>query len=703
MISSFLTVIQSREPQTPPELVVGDTYVEFTGAQTLCDYSLNPFTSWFYTPQMVYSNGKTFLTYTTPHLTKPHGQAKILTYDDQGGFDRPINVGDIQLSSDSHVKPSIAVSNNILYVTQEILHNSPFKVYKSGPSLDYSYFTQPFSIGTDLAYANYVQENNGNYICLSRGLVNVWQIYVTKATTGFESWGSPRQVTSPPAGGVTFRHYPFLPWGFYKYNGWFYEIIACRKDVGDGGNFYRYYIWKTQDHVTYHNIEGTFSHDLDSDGILSDSILNTNYKFHEMDSDALQGGAPSVGMSSEGKIYAIVRKSDGTGIIFKRFTGSVWVDKVMTIPNVPGEGGSWEYCPYSYLTVYADYDIRVAAHVTHGAFQKPHFFKTSNQGDTWEDMGDMNPTFTDRTLFMLIPNNCLQIPENKNFPIYFLSTDPTTTNTARFICRQAAFGEIQEVPGLSIATLDISADSALNYNSTGHFDYEYIVSKMSLTGSNVNSVTDRFGLRNATGVNDPQFNGINAVTCTPASSHSLAPASVAAVVNANSFTYCTVFRVQAADSILLSFALSSSDTRFCEVICSDGGAVQMRVTNTTTHFINAQDSVIDGADHLLTVSWDGRATVLIEIDGKLQFFSTNLTDASANSVWDDIGLSSLLCAANTMNLARRDATTDVFGAKYTKRDCLLSGVLPLSKRREFNKALCTKYGITYQNQFQIPA
>src|SRR5690606_10852712 len=131
----------------------------------------------------------------------------------------PFRIGSVLSGQDTHTQPVIHIDNNgLLYFFQENLHDTPIDIYKG----HFNFVTKlTEKIGTELSYCNMLKDASGNGILWSRGDKltgsedDGYHQYVTKASSGFESWGTPLKVTENPDP-IPFpsqgsRHYPIVP------------------------------------------------------------------------------------------------------------------------------------------------------------------------------------------------------------------------------------------------------------------------------------------------------------------------------------------------------------------------------------------------------------------------------------------------------------------------------------------------------------
>lgn len=719
------------EPIDPRLLVSSEEYHDISGALAMLDAgTVSSQTENLFTPRLLYHNGKTYYVYMTYNVDPPYGQARLLVFDKDKGFDVPITVGNVmslhptQGIADSHQVPSMMIAEDPsdeiekVYLSQERTHMTALEVYKDING-DQSQFTLPFYIGLNLAYANYLNKGDGNVAIWCRGGSTAnspgeyddnhdYSIYVVDSTNGFEGLDTATPVRITSLADSDLWHYPGVPFGRYKVGSEYFLLISRRVGFGDSfptTYYHKYALVITEDFNTYRNFENTFSHSVSGDGLITDTILFTNYQYHATTSANVQGRHPVAGLSHTGRFYAICGNEDGDGgFVFIYYDESGVVVKDISIPNLEARALDDPTNSFYSIMPYALNDIRVVVYITSGGFTRPHLFKTTDLGDSWTDLGDMCPEVADVDLRSLLPNNIMDIPVNTNFAIYFSRADAVDTGMRRLIYKTAAFNALQPI---TIAA--VTPAVSMNYNSTGLFHYKCHSAGLTKTGNNVTALIDQFAVRNATCANNPQWNGSDAVTFLAASSQKATPASPANLVNKNALTFMCVCKfISGVSSHLLTFTNTANTTSFIQLRTA---VANLHGTHPATAFVGidkdasseavtvfGQDDIGDGEDHLITFVLDGRARTDIFIDGKRQFQEVSLTTPTIGE-WDNIGKGPAFLTAfpaNTVSIAARDRSTDDYTDLTFKEMLLYNGVLPEEERKSREKKLCDDYGITYR-------
>lgn len=720
-VTSGGTPATSAETEVIFPLVLTTGYSELVPEYAMVDAGQSSGNAaFFYWPRLYYHSGKTYFTYGNKDATLPFQQAALIVYDSQRGIDRPVIVGNVPAVTDTHNVPALAIDNNRIYIVQENTHDTPLQVYKSAANLDYGNFTVNPTFGTKTSYTHLTEMDGGGWFDWARGYTpndtGYYSIWIMKSPTDFESWGSQIQVTQRPTGDDPFlRHYPFMPTGYYKENGWIHTIIACRKDDGElTGDVwhYRFFHLKTPSSGAdcgnvWSNAEETISHSISVDGILSDADLQADFMFHEMDTTETDGFPPVTGIGPTGNFYSIIRDSDGSDAYsFKYFDGS-WHTKAISISDLTVFSAN----PFFYLLPRSDNYITVLAYRTIGGFQRPYLYVTTNQGDSWTSLGDLCPEVNDRNLNFLMVANACYTPALQNFLAVFSYTDTVDTARRGFIFKQAAFGVLQDVPAVSVT----AATDMVVSGVTGLWDYECVSAHMSRSGNNVTSLNDKFGVRNASGSNNPQWDGVDLVTCLAASSQRFTLASPANLINKSGMTVIGVAKfTTGVNSFILTFtntANSNSHLTLSILTANALGTHPATIAKQTdpgtsidaigTH---GQDDIDDGGKHVFVWIWDGRAKEELRIDGKRQYVQRVVADTLTEWQAFGDGPAQLVTAPNVVNIAMRDTNSDTYRDLTFATLTGYDGVVPSEAIHSIEKFLCTKYSITYnfQDQFEIP-
>ena len=261
-------LIGSSRPEWPFTI---DTEVEsFTGDQTLMSY-LEEGSIKAFSPRSLWYNGRTYWIYQSNALASPGGQARMLVYDEDLGFDRPYLVGDV-VTTDLHTVPMIAIDNSgRIHITQEDGHVTPLNYYKGLADEDYSAFSVEADIGTGIAYAHGIKKEDGNYVILHRSIQESESksVSILESASGFNGpWTTTRIVDN--TGGLERSLYVGKLLNFY-FDGEYYLLVTNRVETPFGTPtdiaWHKFYLLITSDFNTYRNYENTFSKSISVHGL----------------------------------------------------------------------------------------------------------------------------------------------------------------------------------------------------------------------------------------------------------------------------------------------------------------------------------------------------------------------------------------------------------------------------------------------------
>lgn len=708
-----------------------DGLIDLPGLQVLADSGTpTSQTAQTYAPRMLYhpATGKTHFCYMQREDGLPHGQAMLMTFDPDKGFDVARIVGSVMIPfsgamGDTHTVPSMIIIKDPtddvekVYITQERTHLTPFDVIKDHYG-DQSYWTEPFDIGVNLAYAHPLIKSNGHAVIWCRGgdiagdANHLYSAYVVDSSNYFEglNGATPRKISLKE--GVGLWHYPGVPFGYGMVNGRHCVTIARRTGTGVEGSYqadtfsesYRLY---TEDFITFTNKSGSYSHNTSGANYITAAQLRANFLIYSTGDIDDQCKPLICGQSSTGIFCAIHQESQFTGnyLFLYETAPDVFAQKQINIGNMTSWGATSPTSNFNYLSIFSATDIRVLVDLTIDGVQVQHWFQTTNMGDSWENLGNVRPAGETRAVRMLIPNNVMEIPDDTNFPVYFSYVDSVYTDGRGLVCRVAAWGTPQAIPEVSVTPA-----VSMNYNSTGLFHYKCDSANLVKSGNNVTSMTDLFLLRNCACANNPQWNGSNAVAFLAASSQKGTPSTPSTLINKTSLTFIFVGPFVAASHVLsftntantnsyLSFRLFAANTFGTHP--ATAGIQMDKSTTVDAISVYGQDDISSG-DHVIAWVLDGRAVPEIFIDGKKQYFQGNNADVIAE--WESFGKgpAHLTTAANTVTIAGRDRSTDDYFNTTVKEMVLFSAVMPTVELQSRIKKLCDDYGITYQHQYQTP-
>jgi len=647
-----------------------------------------------YNPQAFWKDGKTYLFYQSTYQVRPFGQIRMMVYDENFGFDRPYKVGYVLSGADTHTVPSSAFpANDTIYVGQENLHNTPVDLYKS-TNLDGSLWEKLAEvIGTDLAYINFIEQEDGNYMTFSRGGGVEFSIYLTEATNEMEDWGTQLRISTVTAGQ---RHYPTLPMNsagvFANKN---YLVVTNRNDTGF--NWFRSSLmfFNHSDLTKFWNYDSTYVHDIDTDGLINDSDLSTYFKYYETSASNVHGGVAVTGVSPTGEFYA-VHTSEDTDYYFVYWDGAAWDTREIAIANLY-RGTVDQAGPFLYCVPHSDDNIELWARIDNGTYRKIHRFKTTNKGLTWEDLGDIAPDVNDDIWGCLIPANMKDIPNNRNFGVWLVSdrmNDTPDVYAAVHVVR-AAKGVVQAESGAITPASDLSHASLERH-------YKPIDANITRSGNNISAMTDLSGNgHNATGVGNPQWNGSDAATTNGTSSYFTVPTT--GLTTLSKGTFIAVSKSTSVNSTLLSFADNSSTTEHTffnhNITAYDAATYGYRNGGSNYIYEYGDDQTDDNAYHIIVIQVDGEKKADIYVDGVKQVYTNNSTTLAEGLLVGKFNDS--ITTINSCRIGSIDrSTTDLFYATDFKEMAFYSEFLDFQTVQEFTEKLADDYSITLGQRYR---
>jgi hypothetical protein len=699
------------EPEPDPtDLVLGDSVVTLTGAQTLVGSLAG--TQNLYTPRSVYYEGKTFFSYHGIYQSEGLGQGYVLVYDEHNGLTKPYRITNPQTVSDSHTIPSLAIDNSgNLFMFQEREHDTPIDIYK-GSFANFQFLAE--KIGSELSYCHLLKDESGNGILWSRGQKLSggvgYNMHITKASSGFESWGTPvRLSTTPdpalPPGGLGSRHYPSVPLYRQLVGDWWYTLFSQRNDAGpDWEKLYAVKTHKSSNpFIVFENLVGTlYSHNTSSSNYLTESILDTNYLVYDAGVNTNNAYIPIATVSLHPKVF-IVTGDANTGNLLLHIIDVPTRAKVTKSLNIagyhvydPATGQSHavkhiafiEDGQYLEMAVEIDYPSSVI---------KTHLFRSNDLGDTFEDMGDMFPEIATTTYRVTFPMNYHDIPNNKNFIITAHAIDGVTADSQVTYIKRAAKGILQaETPSIVVPAVSLS--DAANF-----FDYVAIDGQISRSGNNVTGLTDQFGLRNATGSNNPQWNGSDEITLN-GTNHSFSIATT----GFSGLTKCTFFAVVRRTSTGNSrfFNISNNAEAFPNYIgfniattASSGAPSWTYKGAAGAAELNESAQHVMANGELALIAWvvDGRSKVDIYVNGLKQYYQSN--GYSTNAHYQTRGKMNF-GTINSVKIGMLDTPTDFFYPLGFKRLTMKNTVYDYETYRALEKRIADAHGITLAYGYQ---
>jgi hypothetical protein len=288
---------------------------------------------------------------------------------------------------------------------------------------------------------------------------------------------------------LSHRLYPYKPPGAYKDPHGYFYMGFTPADNTDGYKGQR--IAKTKDFITWTNIPETHSFNISSGPTTWFSLNGNNYEY--VPYAAKMGDVISV-LTPEGKFYGL-RCDETTGDLTLNFyndAGTV-VNKAVNIPGVTVanqavtgllNGGAcdngWAFARNGALYF--------AIRIVDGSYYKFHIFKTSDEGDSWTDLGDLTPGVNEHIHRCKGPENIGNVPDNTKFPIYSCkyTFDNVSGKLTDVYSSLASFGPAPS-PGPTYNTSTLTDIDDLTWT------FAYESDDVVLSGSDITQLNDKSG------------------------------------------------------------------------------------------------------------------------------------------------------------------------------------------------------------------
>jgi hypothetical protein len=689
------------------QIVIAQTnYINISGAvktvsATYSEASILSAAALLYAPNSFWADGKTYFSLQKNLSVSPFGQIGLVVYDEQLGLNRPQILGKPLASGDTHTRPSIYFDNNRLYAIQENLHITPLDIYKSDYDNETESFTEQVEkIGTAMAYANIYKLSDGNfaiYFRFGNGQPFDTKAYasVVKSTAGFASFGSEQQLTLRTTNNV--YQYPTQP-----NNGtvglWHYGVLSERTGPGTDVFWYKYWLWKTQDFVTFYNYDGSFSKNVVSVSPLTEAELNTNFAFYT-GVNTKQYYSPATCLDNNGNFFAIIGDGNQTGTYqFIYNLGSGFITNTFSITDsktTSDMGSDTQGGAIVDITAYSSSEIEALVRVDEGTYTRIRRYRTVDFGVTWTLIDSPFSTVNADFFFSCYPKNLQAIPLNRNFQIIGSEYAASGAVNVHFVT--SAKGAVQAVPGTR--TYDTVAD--LNDLANCAVHYEVATGKITNTGTTLNSLIDQSGnSRTGTPSGSPVIdNGTTPTYMTFDGTNDLITISPTGLTSSTVGTFIFVMRVGATPR-LLSFGNTADATKYINVsIVSNKGYFHAQSSGTNGIDVIGQTSVNDANFHIVSICVRPNI-VYIYIDGVRQQveFANDAGTGRANV--GRLYLSSI-SGINSFVLGALKRTTTLFGSYDLKEFAYYSRFLSDEERYGAEVMLGTKHGITLgAGQFQ---
>lgn len=719
-------IINNNITDNSTDLVLGDSVVTMTGAETQSGGNNGHF---LWSPRGLWYEGKTYIPYPRYHGDQGLGQLYIIVYDENNGIIPPLRFGNTQILNqqffvaDNHITPVFQIDNNgRLGGFQERPHDSPIDIYiadNPGAFNNFQLIPEKINpgvgIGAESSYHNLIKLSDGNFFSLCRMTI-LYEAYSgghgasIKSSNGLEGWGSlirhttnPRPVTTSPTGNTDTRHYTIVPYYRQIVGDYIYSLTVQRVDNHSTGLglWHKFHAQRTplgaNCGILFENLLGTpYTHDVSGNNYRTEAILDSNFMFYNSGSHLNNAFNPICVINLALKFF-IVRGSANTGLLVLDIIDVPTRTITSKFLNIPG------YHFYD-PTIYQIMAVKHIAYIEEGQYLelgveidhvggliKSHIFRSYDLGNTFIDQGDIFPELSVNTFDPTFPFNYYEIPRGRNFVITCLTDDSANTfgTKVTHFKRAVKGGRIKpEVPVIIFPATNFS-------DANDFFHYECDDGKMVRSGNSIISLTDQFGLRDATGISNPQWNGIDEVTVGGANYFTIPTAGFSGLTKCTFFVVARRTSATAPGILFISNNLVAGD--YIGWFLNDGGAgntPSFRFSQTGQTTLIDHGQYVPAIDELVLLSFqiDGRCKTDIGVNGNKQIYQTSgystLTHFQKRGTMN-------YGTINAVNIGRRDISgTDLIFPFSFKTLLMKNTIYDYYTHQSLQKKVAEKYGMS---------
>jgi hypothetical protein len=683
-------------------LAIGSTVNEFTAAQTEAS-NLNP-ANVVNTPGAWYKNGKTYQSYMRADIDPYANMPSLFVYDKEYGLLRPFVTGKARDNADTHPYPPITWVGDRMYISQENAHASPVELYEAWSDNDYSAFKKLVeTVGTQMGYPSFFP-NGSNYFMFGREQTG-YKAVVYKSTNGMKSWGSVIEITNGP-GGLGGRHYTTCPFNNTR-NGRI-AIEITRRDETNNTWVQKYYA-ESSDGETWYNYSGSFSKNVVSSGAITQTELDNNFLVFTTGSNSVQGYAPRSCITTSGKFFSIAGNGIGNYIFIYHNGTSFATKSVSGISDLVDSGDIGLdplYHQNSPFVALFERDSRLylICRRTVGGFHKLFLYYSTDEGDSWNLVGDLFPGKNYNLFLAGIPFNIKDIPNNTNFSITGFSVD---TNPCVTLINRLAFGTVQ-----TETTPSITPVSALTDISDLARHYKISASTITNTGTTCNSLIDQSGNgQNATSSGSPVLdNGTTPTQVTFDNTNDVFDVPTTGINALDGMTLMAVVRKKDTSTNSAGIIFSTADAADAQhyLTCQIRKDAGFNSSLAIGHQSGASPGAItvygdeDASDNTAwkIVTFKITSTsYLMYLNGKVQIFNISPNTlrtyrAVVGNFQDEIG------GIDNIKIGALFRNTNAFSDFELKEWAMWSRPITETERRQAEKKLSNDYTITLSNEYQ---
>lgn len=284
-----------------------------------------------YAPVCWYDTGRTYFAHRKSHVGGNLGTAGIIQYYNGNVTNQfmPSNPA----SLDYHDNPALITDGaGTIYIFHEQHNLNKSEVWTNTTPYDITTFAYQ-QLSPEIGdYPKLFKIDANNYFIIGRTSPYNLSITPYDGTT----FGTPVLASVPDAEGSNYRHYPFgLINGFMTDDGYFNLKFNKRLFVTE--EFYTKYYHvriKPDDIYTWYNVDESYSRKLNTEGHLTESILDANYQYVVNTVSGYGGGG--MGIVNNGVIYQMNR-IDSVSSLYKYDSG--WTNR--TNADIQGKSATF--------------------------------------------------------------------------------------------------------------------------------------------------------------------------------------------------------------------------------------------------------------------------------------------------------------------------------------------------------------------------
>jgi hypothetical protein len=285
------------------------------------------------TPTSIWHNGATYVVGYKTDVS--NNDPVILRWEDEViDF---ITVGDTTKPDPyglEHQFPALLVIDGYIYVFQVNGHGAEIQIWKSNfPENIKDGFTLFHTINGSFGYCNPRLLPDGRIVILSRDTpTGFGQMIALSNPNDFTVWQT-KKITEPDYNTHHHRHYISAPY-YYGSNSWNYFGVSFRNDDATPETYFAQAIYKTQDFITFYNLDETFSKNIDVNGKITHAELEANCMIvGSIDNDTDFAGGINF-IVKDDVVYSSYYDATDSNWYFTKITGVVRTNTLIDISDL---------------------------------------------------------------------------------------------------------------------------------------------------------------------------------------------------------------------------------------------------------------------------------------------------------------------------------------------------------------------------------